>query len=120
MAKRRAAISGAHGKGCGGQGSRARRRSTHDVPELPLELLEQRFPGGFTLRDEANSIVAWALRNGPLEDLHARITDGEMKALMLHACERVEALLRLKQEDPKKYDSLIKGYNVFYCGQWKR
>src|ERR1044072_2130071 len=29
------------------------------------------FPGGFTLRDEANAIVACAFRNGPLEDLHA-------------------------------------------------
>jgi len=48
---------------------------THDSPEmseLPPEVLEQCFPGGFTLRDEANAIVAWAFRNGPLEDLHAR------------------------------------------------
>ena len=101
--------------------------------ELPLKLLAQRFPGGFTLRDEANAIVAWALRNGPLEDLHAgeqskllkddslsRITDAEMKELMLHACERVESLLRLKESDPKKYDSLIKGYNIMYCGLWER
>jgi hypothetical protein len=104
-----------------------------DVPEIPPELLKQRFPGGFTLRDEANAIVAWALRNGPLEDLHAgkpsklleddslsRITDTEMKSLILYACERVEVLLRLKESDPKKYDAIVKGYNIMYCGQWER
>jgi hypothetical protein len=104
-----------------------------EVTEFPPEQIEQRFPGGFTLRDEANAIVAWALRNGPLEDLHAgkpskllkddslsRITDAEMKELMLHACERVEALLQLKESDPKKYDALIKGYNILYCGAWER
>jgi nitrogen fixation-related uncharacterized protein len=104
-----------------------------DLPEFPREFLDQRFPGGFTLRDEANAIVAWALRNGRLEDLHAgehsklleddslsRITDAEMKELMLSACDRVEALLRLKESDPKKYDAMIKGYNVLYCGQWAR
>ena len=64
------------------------------------ESVNEIFPGGFTLRDEANAIVASAFRNGPLEDLHAgewselleneklsRITDEEMKALMINACE---------------------------------
>ena len=105
----------------------------NELPEIPHELLEERFPGGFTLRDEANAIVAWALRNGPLEDLHAgkysslleddslsRITDVEMKALILYACERVEDLLRLKQSDPSKYDALVKVHNIVYCGQWER
>jgi hypothetical protein len=103
------------------------------LPEIPREFLEQRFPGGFTLRDEANAIVAWALRNGPLEDLHAgkhselleddslsRITDAEMKVLMISACERVEDLLRLKESEPERYNVLIKGYNIMYCGQWER
>lgn len=60
------------------------------------------FPGGFTSRDEANALVAWAFRNGPPEDLHAgwhselladaslsRITDDEMKELMLYACRKM-------------------------------
>ena len=104
-----------------------------ELPEVPPGLLDQRFPGGFTPRDEANAVVAWALRNGPLENLHAgkqskllrddslsRITDAEMKELILHACERVEALLRLKESDPKKYDAMVKGYNILYCGEWER
>jgi hypothetical protein len=104
-----------------------------DLPEFPCELIERRFPGGFTPRDEANAIVAWALRNGLLEDLHAgkpsklleddslsRITDDEMRKLMISACERVEVQLRLKDSDPKKYDTVVKGYNIMYCGHWDR
>lgn len=63
----------------------------------------------FTLRDEANAIVACAFRNGPIEDLHSgkdsellrnpelsRITNDEMKTIMLNACQTME-----KQDDPK-------------------
>ena len=70
------------------------------------------------MRDEANAIVAKAFRNGPLEDLHAgkwselldnqelsRITDEEMKALMISACEQVVQLLRMKETDSRN-DSL--------------
>ena len=91
-----------------------------NLPEVPAGFFERYLPGGFTLRDEANAIVAFAFRNGPIEDLHAgrtselledeslsRITDAEMKTIMLTACERVEALLRLKESDPKRYDKVI-------------
>lgn len=101
--------------------------------EFPPELEEKRFPGGFSLRDEANAIVAYAFRNGPLEDLHAgehselveddrysRITDEEMKRLMIFACEKVEALLQLKEEDPAKYYATIKSYGARYCPRWER
>ena len=70
------------------------------APVFPPEIMAKRFPGGFTVRDEANAIVAYAFRNGPLEDLHAgawsellndkalsRITDQELRELMLFACE---------------------------------
>ena len=103
------------------------------LPKIPPELLENKFPGGFTIRDEANAIVAWAFRNGPLEDLHAgkhsqlledeslsRISDSEIKALMIHACERVELLLKLKETDPQQYDVLVKGYNMLFCSTWQR
>jgi hypothetical protein len=104
-----------------------------EVPEFPREYEEKFFPGGFTLRDEANAIVAWAFRNGPLEDLHAgqfsellqdkkysRITDEEMKQLMLYACEQVELLLRLKQDNPREYDLQIKSYAFRNCRRWDR
>ncbi|MCE9555409.1 MAG: hypothetical protein K8T91_18825 [Planctomycetes bacterium] len=104
-----------------------------DTPDFPQEYEEKFFPGGFTLRDEANAIVAWAFRNGPLEDLHAgrysellednqysRITDEEMKVLMLKACDQVETLLRLKQDNLREYLLQIKSYGFRYCRNWKR
>jgi hypothetical protein len=104
-----------------------------DPPEIPRELLERRFPGGFTPRDEANAIVAWAIRDGPLEHLHSgkpskllgdpslsRLTDAELEELILFACERVEESLRLKESDPEMYHSMIKTYNIMYCGRWQR
>jgi len=93
----------------------------------------QHLPGGFTLRDEANTIVACAFRNGPIEDLHAgepselldnpelsRITDDEMKAIMINACEAMERLLREKQEDAGAYYLKIMEYNRRYCRAWDR
>lgn len=97
------------------------------------KIIEKYFPGGFTLRDEANAIVAYAFRNGPIEHLHAgrsselldkpelsRITDNEMKTIMLTACQRVEQLLQEKQEDAGKYYLKITDYNRKYCWAWKR
>ena len=91
------------------------------------------FPGGFNIRDEANALVAWAFRNGPLEDLHAgkcspllddpglsRITDEEMRALMIAACEQLCMLMQLKESDPAEYERQIKSYNFRYCRKWER
>jgi hypothetical protein len=97
------------------------------------ELFPGIFPGGFTVRDEANAIVAFAFRNGPIEDLHAgkysdllsdsslsRITDAEMKALMINACQKMEELLRLKESNPDEYVRFIGSYNWRYCRRWER
>ncbi|MCE9552041.1 MAG: hypothetical protein K8T91_01515 [Planctomycetes bacterium] len=102
-------------------------------PESLEELIQKYYPGGFTVRDEANALVAWAFRNGPLEDLHAgahsplledkqysRITDEEMKELMLNACDQVERLLKLKQDDPGEYWLKMMDYGFRYCRNWKR
>ena len=91
------------------------------------------FPGGFTRRDEANAIVAYAFRNGPIEGLHAgkysklledpslsRITDKEMKTLMIAACRRMEELLRLRDSDPDEYARHVRSYNLQYCPGWER
>lgn len=95
--------------------------------------VEQFFPGGFTLHDEANAIVAYAFRNGPLEDLHKgessellenpklrRITDAEMKELMLNACEHMEKLLRLRQDEPTAYYQKLLGFSLQFCRDWER
>jgi hypothetical protein len=110
------------------RGKRAKRRA-----QQLEELYPHLWPGGFTVRDEANAIVAWAFRNGPLEDLHAgkyselledeslsRLTDSEMKRLMLHACEQMEKILRLKEANPEEYAVQIRSYNFRFCRRWQR
>ncbi len=87
-----------------------------------------------TVRDEANAIVAFAFRNGPLEDIHAgeysadllenpelsRLTDTEMKQLMLFACEAMEKVLRLRDEEPDVYAKFIAMQQTSFCGDWQR
>jgi len=98
-----------------------------------IQMESQLFPDGFTLRDEANAIVAMALRNGPIEDLHAgrpsellsdpglsRISDDEMKTLVINACEQVSKLLELKETEPEAYYRQMLSYNRMYCKRWER
>jgi len=107
--------------------------SSAGLPEVPPELIETHFPGGFTLRDEANVLTAFAFRNGPLEDLHSgrsspltdapslsRITDAEMRQLMITSSERLATMLALRESDPEKYRSFVIGYNIMYCSSWER
>ena len=107
--------------------------SIPDVPAVPHEILVGAFPGGFTLRDEANALTAYAFRNGPLENLHAgktspltadsslsRITDAEMKELMINASERLAQILELRESDPNKYERFVQGYAMNYCRSWHR
>ena len=89
--------------------------------------------GEFTLRDEANALTAYAFRNGFLEDLHAgkdspllddpglsRITDDEMRRLMLEASKKLAEMLRMKRDNPSEYEILIRSYQRMYCREWKR
>jgi hypothetical protein len=89
--------------------------------------------GSFTMRDEANAITAYAFRNGFLETLHAgehsalvgsdrysRITDSEMKRLMVEASAKVEELLRMAQEEPERYRQFTREYGQAYCTGWER
>lgn len=89
--------------------------------------------GEFTLRDEANALTAFAFRNGFLEDLHAgqsslllnqpgysRVSDEEMKRLMIEASEKLEQMLRMKREQPAQYEYFIRDYQRRFCRTWKR
>lgn len=100
---------------------------------IPPELVERAFPGGFTVRDEANALTAFAFRNGHLENLHAgkaspltsdpslsRITDEEMKVLMIEASEKLERILKLRDTDPTGYRNFVQGYALMYCRSWIR
>ena len=92
---------------------------TDDAPLLVQGIAA---PQEFTLRDEANAICAYAFRNGPIEDIHAdgRISDGEMKHLMVRSCESMVKLLAMKQGTPAEYAAFIRDYGRKYCGRWER
>jgi hypothetical protein len=87
-----------------------------------------------SLRDEANAITAYAFRNGFLETLHAgrheeafvgdqkysRITDEEMKRLMIEASKKVAYLLEMRDKDLEAYRRFVAGYWLAYCTEWER
>ncbi|MCI0349820.1 MAG: hypothetical protein L0Z53_10380, partial [Acidobacteriales bacterium] len=104
-----------------------------DIALIPEEELETAFPGGFTIRDEANALTAYAFRNGPLEDLHAgktspltddpslsRITDAEIKNLMINASEHLAKMRALRDSDPEAYRRFLQSYGMRYCKSWNR
>ncbi len=125
-----------------GRGSCTKRAFLQRCPSLaPLEalpLVSSSSAGtsnnqDFTVRDEANALTAYAFRNGFIEDLHAgkvspllqqpdlsRITDDEMRRLMIEASEKLAQLLQLKSTEPEKYDAFVRQYNEWYCRSWKR
>lgn len=87
----------------------------------------------FTVRDEANALTAIAFRNGYIEELHAgkasslleqpgysRISDAEMRRLMIEASEMLARMLRLKHLDPKRYEEEMRRCAEMYCQKWER
>ena len=103
------------------------------LPALPDKVLAKAFPGGFTVRDEANALTAYAFRNGPLEKLHAgkatpltsnpelsRITEAEMKELMIDASEKLACALATRDNDPGSYRRFVQAYALMYCQSWNR
>ncbi len=113
-----------------------KKKSDHrlpDIPALPDKMLAKAFPGGFTVRDEANALTAYAFRNGPLEDLHAgksspltddpdvsRITQAEMKQLMIDASDKLAYLLKTRDTDSETYKRFVQAYACMYCREWNR
>ncbi len=90
--------------------------------DLPSPLEAVAMPVAFTLRDEANALCAYAFRNGFIEDIHAdgRISDEEMKRLMIQVSESLAKLLVKKQDTPGEYDRFIRDYHRQYCRRWER
>jgi hypothetical protein len=96
-------------------------------PRLPLP------PGAkFRYRDQANVLTLLAFRNGPIEDLHAgkysplledpdlsRITDEEMKTLMIAASAKLAELLALRDNDPDDFARLL-AVNWRQVRNWQR
>jgi hypothetical protein len=113
--------------------TRTKKRGLPEIPSLPEEFLAEAFPGGFTIRDEANALTAFAFRNGSLEDLHAgktsrltadpslsRITQEEMKELIIEASEKLAYLLELRETDPETYRRFVQAYGFLFCREWNR
>jgi hypothetical protein len=83
------------------------------------------------LANEAKSLVVLAFRNGPIEDVHAgktcptcgsapgysRITDPEMKLIMKTAVDKLYTLLRVKAEDPTRYQREVE-FGKQYAVRW--
>ncbi|MFN2219119.1 MAG: hypothetical protein ACK2UA_10975 [Anaerolineae bacterium] len=113
----------------------------------PLELLDfetdrsQTLPlrghPELTLRDEANAITAHVFRNGFLEDLHsglpsplvtnprfARITDAEVKKLMIESSAKLAHWLCLREllleEKPEAYYQLLRAVAFRASRNWER
>ena len=96
-------------------------------PRLPLP------PGAkFSYRDQANVLTLLAFRNGPIEDLHAgkysplledpelsRITDEEMKKLMIAASAKLAELLETRDSDPDGFAQLL-AVNWRQVKHWER
>lgn len=87
----------------------------------------------WTVREEANALTCSAFRNGYIEELHAgkhsellenpelsRITDAEMKKIMVQASARLAELLTMKEKAPGSYWSFVKSFNERYCGRWEK
>ncbi len=84
-------------------------------------------------REEANAITCIAFRNGFLEDLHAgelsellenekisRITNPEMKKLMIECSAKLAHLLQLKETDPVRYWKEINWFHDNYTKCWSK
>ena len=90
-------------------------------------------PGGtFTYRDQANVMTLLAFRNGPIENLHAgqysallenadlsRITDEEMKTIMIDASTKLAELLALRDSDPEAFAQTL-AVNWRQVKKWER
>jgi len=75
----------------------------------------------WTIKDEAKAIVALAVRNGYLEDIHAEglvVDDEVMKKLIKEVVNRVYTLLLLREENIKKYIATLAIQNFFYTRRW--
>jgi hypothetical protein len=113
-------------------GNRADEMSKEELAHFDKRLSDS-FAVGFNYRDEANALVALAMRNGPIEELHAgkrsllledktlsRITDKEMKVMMIYASRMLAGLLRMRDSHAELYRRYVQSYGNTYCNSWER
>ncbi|OGH07505.1 MAG: hypothetical protein A2W22_01145 [Candidatus Levybacteria bacterium RBG_16_35_11] len=71
-----------------------------------------------TYREETNALICECLRNGFIEDLHSRISDEEMKKLMIETSANLEKKLIMKDKHPKEYKKFINFITLTYTKEW--
>ena len=98
-----------------------------------IVIISRTMERSLTIREEANALTCCAFRNGYIEELHAgkhsellekpelsRITDDEMKRLMIGASARLAELMEMKESKPDEYWRFVKSFNERYCGRWEK
>lgn len=101
-----------------------------EMNEKELKKLLRKNP---TYREEANALICESLRNGFIEDLHAgkssklledkslsRITDEEMKKLMIETTAKLEVYLEIRDKHPKEYKKFINFMTLTYTKDWSK
>jgi hypothetical protein len=86
-----------------------------------------------SIREEANALTCCAFRNGYLEELHtgkysellempelSRITDAEMKKLMIQSSAVLAELLTMKETSPGEYWRKITKFSENFCWRWEK
>ncbi|MDO8623538.1 MAG: hypothetical protein Q7R52_04800 [archaeon] len=86
-----------------------------------------------SFREEANVLTYYCFRNSFLEDLHAgkhsklledpqlsRITEQEMKKLMIETSAELAHFLEIKQKHPKKYRQIINLFSDGTLRDWEK
>jgi len=78
-----------------------------------------------TARVEANALIAYCVRNGPWENLHANgkpLGQTRMRELMIFSSRQLEGCLEVRSlllpEEPSLWWTFINGYHAMYCGRW--
>jgi len=61
-------------------------------------------------------------KNWPLldDDSLSRLTDAEIKAIVVYATRTVAMMLRLRDEAPDLYRRYVQAYGSRYCRAWER
>ncbi len=86
-----------------------------------------------TYREEANALICECLRNGFIENLHAgkdsklledkslsRITEEEMKKLMIETTAKLADYLVMRDKYPKEYKKFINSMTLSYTRLWSK
>jgi hypothetical protein len=89
-----------------------------DAQKLPLHKDAQHL----TLRDEANALIAYALRNPLLERFHDRFTDGEMESIVIETAAAIAQWLYVKEILTRQgqYLEFLESFLAIWCKDWER